>query len=61
MTVICVVLFVLPNHIPEITINNDGIFWHPLSSDPDLLLRTDSFPLVEAVLKIQTGFEKLSK
>jgi len=39
--------------IPEITVNADGIYWHPLSTDADLLVQERIFPLVEAVEKIK--------
>lgn len=48
------------NLIPEITINTDGVYWHPLSTDPDLLVSKDIFPLAEAVSEIQAEFEKIS-
>ena len=32
------------NLIPEMTINAQGVYWHPLSTDPDLLVRTEIFP-----------------
>jgi hypothetical protein len=48
------------NLIPEMTLNAEGVYWHPLSTDPDLLVSTDIFPLAEAVSKIQAEFEKIS-
>jgi len=38
------------NLVPEMTINAEGVYWHPLSTDPDLLVRAEIFPLAEAVL-----------
>ena len=35
------------NLVPEITANSDGIFWHPLSTDPDMQVSRSLFPLVD--------------
>ena len=37
---------------PEITVNHEGVFWHPLATDPDLLVSREIFPLKDAVQKI---------
>jgi len=34
---------------PEITVNRDGVFWHPLSTDEDMLVTREIFPLSLAV------------
>jgi sulfatase maturation enzyme AslB (radical SAM superfamily) len=41
------------NLIPEVTINLDGVFWHPLSTDADMLVSKKIFPLAAAVERIQ--------
>lgn len=33
------------NLVPEVTANLDGIFWHPLSTDADMLVSRKLFPL----------------
>jgi MoaA/NifB/PqqE/SkfB family radical SAM enzyme len=48
------------NLIPEMTINTDGVYWHPLSTDPDLLVRKEIFPLAEAVSQIEVELVKIS-
>lgn len=48
------------NLIPEMTINAEGVYWHPLSTDPDLLVSADIFPLAEAVSQIQSELEKIT-
>jgi len=48
------------NLIPEMTINAQGVYWHPLSTDPDLLVRAEIFPLTESVSQIKTELEKIS-
>jgi MoaA/NifB/PqqE/SkfB family radical SAM enzyme len=35
--------------LPEITVTADGIFWHPLTTDNDMLVRRELFPLAEAI------------
>lgn len=45
---------------PEITINADGVFWHPLSTDPDLKVRTNIFPLIDAVNQLQGELNALN-
>jgi MoaA/NifB/PqqE/SkfB family radical SAM enzyme len=49
------------NLVPEMTINAEGIYWHPLSTDPDLLVSTEIFPLAAAVSQIKTELEKISQ
>ena len=34
---------------PELTVNNDGVYWHPLTTAPDLLLTKSIFPLSNAL------------
>ena len=47
--------------LPEITVNQDGIYWHPMSTDPDMKVRSEIFPLVEAVSQVQTELEAFSR
>lgn len=48
------------NLIPEMTISTQGVYWHPLSTDPDLLVSDEIFPLTKAVSKIKSELEKIS-
>jgi hypothetical protein len=48
------------NLVPEMTINAQGIYWHPLSTDPDLLVSTEIFPLAEAYSQIKQELVELS-
>ena len=34
---------------PELTVNRDGVFWHPISTDADMLVTDQIFPLAQAV------------
>jgi MoaA/NifB/PqqE/SkfB family radical SAM enzyme len=42
------------NLAPELTVNLDGVFWHPLSTDADMQVGKKMFPLAEAVQRVQT-------
>jgi MoaA/NifB/PqqE/SkfB family radical SAM enzyme len=41
------------NLVPEVTVNLDGVFWHPLATDADMQVSRKIFPLAEAVEQIQ--------
>ena len=49
------------NLVPEMTINAEGVYWHPLSTDPDLLVREEIFPLAEAVDSIQEQLDTIAR
>jgi MoaA/NifB/PqqE/SkfB family radical SAM enzyme len=42
------------NLVPEVTVNLDGVFWHPLATDADMQVSRKIFPLAEAVEQIQS-------
>lgn len=42
----------LPALEPEVTVNRDGIYWHPVATDDDLLISSKLFPLAEGVRQI---------
>jgi MoaA/NifB/PqqE/SkfB family radical SAM enzyme len=48
------------NVVPEITVNVDGIFWHPLSTDADMQVSKKIFPLATAVEHIQQQLETMA-
>lgn len=48
------------NVSPEVTVNLDGVFWHPLSTDADMQISKTIFPLSTAVERIQEQLEVLS-
>ena len=35
----------MANLVPELTVNLDGVFWHPLSTDADMQVSKKIFPL----------------
>jgi len=49
------------NLIPELTVNLDGVFWHPLSTDADMQVSKKLFPLAAAVERVQRQFAVISQ
>lgn len=47
----------MTNLNPEVTVNVDGVFWHPLSTDADMQVSKNIFPLEEALTCIQEQLE----
>jgi MoaA/NifB/PqqE/SkfB family radical SAM enzyme len=47
--------------VPEITVNREGIFWHPLSTDQDMQVSKSIFPLATAVKCIQKQLEVIAE
>ena len=43
----------LPALDPEITINRDGIYWHPVATDDDLMISPTIFPLSQGVEQVE--------
>lgn len=48
------------NLVPEITVNLDGIFWHPLSTDADMQVSKKMLPLAPAVERIKEQLEAMA-
>ena len=42
----------LDNLCPEITVDVDGVYWHPLTTEQDMLVSNKIFPLSDAVQKV---------
>jgi len=51
----------MSNLAPEVTVNLDGVFWHPLSTDADMRVSKKLFPLVTAVERIQQQLEIIAR
>jgi hypothetical protein len=49
------------NLVPEVTVNLDGVFWHPLSTDADMQVSKKVFPLRTAVERIQSQLDELAR
>ena len=50
----------MTNLIPEVTVNLEGVFWHPLSTDADMQVSRAIFPLAEPVEKIREQLATIS-
>jgi hypothetical protein len=50
----------LTNLKPEVTVNVDGVFWHPLSTDADMKISCDIFPLAAAVDRIREQLQAIA-
>lgn len=44
----------MDNLVPELTVNLDGVFWHPLSTDADMQVSKKLFPLAQAVERVKS-------
>ncbi|MBI1878784.1 MAG: radical SAM protein [Chloroflexi bacterium] len=51
----------MTNLLPEVTVNLDGIFWHPLSTDADMQVSKKLFPLAAAVERIQEQLDVMAR
>ena len=51
----------MTNLIPEVTVNVDGVFWHPLSTDRDMQISRSIFPLSDSVQKIQEQLQIIAQ
>ena len=49
------------NLIPEITVNIDGVYWHPLSTDADMQVSKKIFPLAASVDRIQRQLDVMTQ
>lgn len=49
------------NLVPELTVNLDGVFWHPLSTDADMQVSKTLFPLRRSVERVQEQFEAIAR
>lgn len=43
--------------VPELTVNRDGVYWHPFGTEQDLLLTTELFPLKGAFDLLQRRYQ----
>ena len=49
------------NLIPEVTVSVEGVYWHPLSTEADMLINNHIFPLRTSVERIQEQLELLEQ
>ncbi|MEP7286135.1 MAG: radical SAM protein [Chloroflexota bacterium] len=46
---------------PELTVNLDGVFWHPLSTDGDMQVSKKMFPLADALEKVTVQLQAIAE
>jgi len=51
----------MTNLMPEVTVNLDGVFWHPLSTDVDMQVSRKIFPLFGSVERIQQQIDEIAR
>ncbi len=51
----------MSNLMPEVTVNLDGVFWHPLSTDSDMQISRKIFPLSSSVDQIQQQLDEIAR
>jgi sulfatase maturation enzyme AslB (radical SAM superfamily) len=49
------------NLLPELTVNLDGVYWHPLSTDADMQVSKKLFPLKTAVDRVQNQLDEIAR
>jgi MoaA/NifB/PqqE/SkfB family radical SAM enzyme len=49
------------NLVPELTVNLDGIFWHPLSTDADMQVAKKIFPLASAYERVKQQLDVMAR
>ncbi|MDZ4767574.1 MAG: radical SAM protein [Chloroflexota bacterium] len=51
----------MDNLSPELTVNIDGVFWHPLSTDADMQVAKHFLPLKPAMDTVQTAIDEMQR
>lgn len=49
------------NLVPELTVNLDGVFWHPLSTDADMQVAKKIFPLSNAYERVKQQLDVMAR
>jgi MoaA/NifB/PqqE/SkfB family radical SAM enzyme len=49
------------NLVPELTVNLDGVFWHPLSTDADMQVSKKMFPLAAAYERVKQQLDVIAR
>lgn len=49
------------NLVPELTVNLDGVFWHPLSTDADMQVSRQMFPLATAYNRVVQQLDAMAR
>jgi MoaA/NifB/PqqE/SkfB family radical SAM enzyme len=51
----------MANLVPELTVNLDGVFWHPLSTDADMQVSKKLFPLAAAYERVNAQLDLMAR
>lgn len=51
----------MSNLLPEVTVSLEGVYWHPLSTDADMLVSRHLFPLSASVTRIQDQLATIAR
>ncbi len=51
----------MANLVPEITVNIDGVYWHPLSTDADMQISRKLFPLAISVERVRQQLDVMAQ
>ena len=51
----------MANLVPELTVNLDGVFWHPLSTDADMQVSKKMFPLASAYERVKAQLDVMAR
>jgi MoaA/NifB/PqqE/SkfB family radical SAM enzyme len=51
----------MANLVPELTVNLDGVFWHPLSTDADMQVSKKIFPLASAYERVKQQLDVMAR
>jgi hypothetical protein len=49
------------NLVPELTVNLDGVFWHPLSTDADMQVSKKMLPLAASVERVRRQLDLMAE
>ena len=49
------------NLVPELTVNLDGVFWHPLSTDADMQVSKRMFPLAASYERVKQQLDVMAR
>ena len=51
----------MANLVPELTVNLDGVFWHPLSTDADMQVSKKIFPLAATFERVKSQLDLMAR
>ncbi|GAC1353606.1 MAG: hypothetical protein NVS4B8_16350 [Herpetosiphon sp.] len=51
----------MDNLVPELTVNVDGVFWHPLSTDSDMQVSKKIFPLADSFNRVREQLDVMAR